>query len=110
MSDSKPPRPQPLWLTEQDVGACVDLNEAIAALEQGLRLEAEGKGVNVDKALATWTPASSMHALGSTMAERGFGGFKTWANTPAGPPPVSACSIRMMEGCWRSLRRDCSAH
>ena len=84
MSDSKPPRPQPLWLTEQDVGACVDLNEAIAALEQGLRLEAEGKGVNVDKALATWTPASSMHALGSTMAERGFGGFKTWANTPAG--------------------------
>ena len=84
MADSKPSRPQPLWLTEQDVGASVDLNEAIAALDQGLRLESEDKAANVDKALATWTPASSMHALGSTMPERGFAGFKTWANTPSG--------------------------
>ncbi len=84
MSENKPQRPQPLWLTEQDVGASIDLNEAIAALEHGLKLEAEGKGVNIDKALATWAPASSLHALGSTMAERGYAGFKTWANTPAG--------------------------
>lgn len=88
MSNSIPSRPQALWLTEQDVGDALNLNEAIAALDQGLRLEAGGNARNLDKVLATWEPASSMHALGSSMPGRGFAGFKTWANTPGGAAAV----------------------
>ena len=77
-------RHQPLWLTEEDVGASVDLNTAISALDQGIRLEAEGNAANIEKALATWAPAGSMHSLGSLMPERGYSGFKTWAFTPKG--------------------------
>lgn len=79
-----PERHQPLWLTEEDVGASIDLNTAISALDQGLRLEAEGDATNIVKALATWDPTSSMHSLGSIMPGRGFSGFKTWAFTPKG--------------------------
>lgn len=75
---------QPIWLTETDVGDSIDVNEAIEALAVALRLEADGKASNVQKALATWPPACAMHALGSLMPERGFAGYKTWCITPKG--------------------------
>ena len=78
----------PLWLTEEDVRSHVTLNDAITGLREGLRLEAEGLASNVDKAFATWDTKSSMHALGSMMPERGYAGFKTWANTPQGAAAV----------------------
>lgn len=79
---------EPIWLTEADVGACMSLNEAIEALQEGLSLEARSEAANVDKALGTWANGSSMHALGSMMPQRGYVGFKTWANTPNGATAV----------------------
>lgn len=79
---------EPIWLTEADVGACMSLNDAIEALQDGLALEARSEAANVDKALGTWGSGSSMHALGSMMPQRGYVGFKTWANTPNGATAV----------------------
>jgi alanine dehydrogenase len=77
-----------LWLTEDDVRACLTLNEAIEALSVGIRLEPLGEAANLEKVLATWGTTSSMHALGSLMNKRGYVGFKTWANTPNGAAAV----------------------
>lgn len=77
-----------LWLTEQDVYKTVSLNDAIDALEKGIVLEANGQASNVAKALGVWGQHRSMHALGSMMPERGYVGFKTWANTPDGAMAV----------------------
>lgn len=79
---------EPIWLTEADVGACMSLNDAIEALQDGLALEARSEAANVDKALGTWGGGSSMHALGSMMPQRGYVGFKTWANTPNGATAI----------------------
>lgn len=77
--------PQPLiWLTEADVVSLVKLDDAIAALELGLRDVAQGKAFNVPKALGAWGDGSSMHALGSAMPEAGYVGFKNWVNTKRG--------------------------
>jgi ornithine cyclodeaminase/alanine dehydrogenase-like protein (mu-crystallin family)/gentisate 1,2-dioxygenase len=76
------------WLQEKDVVDLVDLNEAIEALERGLRWEGEGGAVNVPKALGTWADGSSMHALGSVFTERGYCGWKAWANTKRGATAV----------------------
>jgi ornithine cyclodeaminase len=84
------PRHEPLWLTEEDVGSCIDLNNAISALEEGLALEASGDAANIIKALATWDPGSATHSLGSLMPGRGYAGFKTWAITPKGGSAVFA--------------------
>jgi len=40
---------QPIWITEQDVVELLDLGDAIAALEQGLRREANGQAQNIVK-------------------------------------------------------------
>lgn len=77
--------PEPLiWLTETEVVSLVKLDDAIVALEQGLRACAEGHGFNVPKALGGWGDVSSMHALGSGMPEAGYVGFKNWVNTKRG--------------------------
>src|SRR5215470_1487859 len=39
--------PAPLWLSESDVTALLDLDQAIAALEHGLGLEARGDALNM---------------------------------------------------------------
>jgi ornithine cyclodeaminase len=77
-----------LWLTEDDVRACATVNDVVEALGDTLVMEARGEAGNLDKALATWGPASSMHALGSMMPQEGFVGFKTWANTPNGAAAI----------------------
>ena len=77
--------PEPLiWLTEAEIVSLVKLDDAIVALEQGLRGCAEGKGFNVPKALGGWGDASSMHSLGSGMPEAGYVGVKNWVNTKRG--------------------------
>lgn len=86
--NSLPVKREALWLSEQDVGDCITLNEAIDALQEGLLLEARSEAKNLDKALGTWGEGSSMHALGSMMPMRGYVGFKTWANTPGGAAAV----------------------
>lgn len=86
MADNTP-NAGPLWLVEDDVRRLVSLNDAIDALDEGLRLEATGSARNIDKALGQWD-SSSMHALGSMMPDRGYVAYKTWANTPLGAAAV----------------------
>ena len=81
--------PEPLiWLTEAEIVSLVKLDDAIAALEQGLRGCAQGNGFNVPKALGVWGDGSSMHSLGSGMSEAGYVGFKNWVNTKRGATAV----------------------
>lgn len=73
-----------IWLREDEIVDLVDLNDAIDALESGLKEEGRGSANNIPKALGTWGDGSSMHALGSVFTEAGYCGWKTWANTKRG--------------------------
>lgn len=70
-----------LYLTESNVSALVDLNEAIDALQAALVLETRNETLNVPKSLGLFGASGSLHSLGSAFPSRGLGGFKTWANT-----------------------------
>ena len=80
--------PSPLWITEGEVVALLNLSEAIAALEHGLRLEAHGEMANMAKTHATWGSGSTLHAIGAASAGTGFVGTKTWAHTEGGATPL----------------------
>lgn len=73
-----------LWLTEQEIVSLVPLDDAIEALERGLRALGQGHGFNLAKALGGWSDGSSMHSLGSALPELGFAGYKNWVNTKRG--------------------------
>jgi ornithine cyclodeaminase len=87
---------QPIWITEQDVVALLDLGEAIVALEAALREEARGAAVNMPKTLLQYgssgegkgSPARSnnLHAIGGKLGD--LVGTKTWAHTEGGTCPV----------------------
>ncbi|TMI90465.1 MAG: ornithine cyclodeaminase family protein [Bacillati bacterium ANGP1] len=77
----------PLWIAEADVASLLDLGEAIAALEQGLRLEARGEARNMTKTHVTWQ-GGTLHAIGASFESTGIVGTKTWANTPRGATPL----------------------
>jgi ornithine cyclodeaminase/alanine dehydrogenase-like protein (mu-crystallin family) len=77
--------PDPLiWITEQDVAALVSLEDAIPALERGLRALGDGQAFNVPKALGGYGDGSSMHSLGSGAPDLGYVGFKNWVHTKRG--------------------------
>jgi ornithine cyclodeaminase/alanine dehydrogenase-like protein (mu-crystallin family) len=77
--------PEPLiWLTEQQVVSLVSLDDAIPALERGLRSLGEGVAFNVPKALGAFGDGSSMHSLGSGAPDLGYVGYKTWVHTKRG--------------------------
>lgn len=78
----------PLWITEGEVVSLLNLREAIAALEHGLRREACGEAVNMAKTHATWGSGNTLHAIGATFTSAGFVGTKTWAHTEAGATPL----------------------
>jgi ornithine cyclodeaminase len=78
----------PLWITEAEVVALLNLSDAIAALEQGLRLEARGEAANMAKTHATWGSGHTLHAIGATFAGAGVVGTKTWAHTEGGATPL----------------------
>lgn len=73
-----------IWLREDEIVDLIDLNDAIDALESGLKEEGGGVAKNIPKALGTWGDGSSMHALGSVFTQAGYCGWKTWANTKKG--------------------------
>ncbi|MEO6986013.1 MAG: ornithine cyclodeaminase family protein [Paralcaligenes sp.] len=77
-----------IWLGEQDISAQVALDEAINALESGLRSLGCGEGLNVTKALGGFDDGSSMHSLGSALPGSGYCGFKNWINTKRGAKAV----------------------
>jgi len=88
----------PLWITEADVVAVMDMADAIRALEAGLRAEARGDAINMAKTHVEWSSASSghgqaaahstLHAIGAAFVDEGFVGTKTWAHTEGGATPV----------------------
>ncbi|MGH7755281.1 MAG: ornithine cyclodeaminase family protein [Vulcanimicrobiaceae bacterium] len=78
----------PLWITEAEVVATLDLNGAIGALEAGLRLEAAGDAKNMQKTVASWGDGDTLHAIGAVVPGRGVVGTKTWAHTEGGATPL----------------------
>ncbi len=77
-----------LWLSERDVTSLVSMDDAITALEAGLRSQGKGEGQNIPKALAAYGDGSSMHSLGSTLPALGYGGYKNWVHTKRGAKAV----------------------
>jgi len=77
----------PIWISEADVVAMMDIGEAIAALEKGLLTEARGDAKNMVKTHVAWDGAT-LHAIGAAFATEGFAGTKTWAHTAGGATPL----------------------
>jgi ornithine cyclodeaminase len=73
-----------IWLTEQDVASLVSIDDAIPALERGLRALGAGDAFNVPKALGSFADGSSMHSLGSGAPGLGYVGYKNWVHTKRG--------------------------
>ncbi len=76
-----------LWITEADVAAMLDLETAMAALEQGLLLEARGEATNMPKTHVGWA-GGNLHAIGASFAGANVAGTKTWVYTPNGATPL----------------------
>ena len=79
---------QARWLTERDVADLVDLRAAIEAVEDGLRREAEGHVVPVEKTHGLWAGGHTVHALGAVDEAVGLVAVKAWAHTPGGATPL----------------------
>ncbi|MGE0651406.1 MAG: hypothetical protein AB7P12_06625 [Alphaproteobacteria bacterium] len=43
-----------LWINEADVCKLIDLSGTVDALEKGLKMEADGKAVNMTKTQTVW--------------------------------------------------------
>jgi alanine dehydrogenase len=78
----------PLWITEEQVVALMDMREAIDALEHGLLAESRGEASNMVKTHAEWGDGATLHAIGAVFPQAGFVGTKTWAHTPGGATPL----------------------
>ncbi|MGO1077530.1 ornithine cyclodeaminase family protein [Inquilinus sp. CA228] len=78
----------PLWIAEAEVAELLSMAEAIEALEQGLRLEADGAARTMVKTHVEWGDGHTLHAIGATMEGRGLVGAKVWAHTEGGATPI----------------------
>ena len=81
----------PLWISEADVVALMDMPAAIRALETGLVAEARGAASNMTKTHVEWQAAgghATLHAIGAVFAESGIAGTKTWVHSPGGATPL----------------------
>ena len=78
----------PLWISEAEVVAMMDMGEAIAALEKGLLMEARGDAKNMVKTHVAWGDGSTLHAIGAVFPGEQFAGTKTWAHTEGGATPL----------------------
>src|SRR5438034_1413617 len=78
----------PLWISEAEVVAMMDIGDAITALEKGLLTEARGDAHNMVKTHVAWGDGSTLHALGAVFAKEQFAGTKTWAHTEGGATPL----------------------
>ena len=82
------PDSSPIWISEADVVAMMDMREAIDALERGLLAEARNEARNMVKTHVEWGDGATLHAIGAVFTEAGFVGTKTWAHTPGGATPL----------------------
>src|SRR6266700_605367 len=78
----------PLWISEADVVAMMDIGDAIAALEKALLAEARGDAKNMVKTHVAWGGGATLHAIGAVFAKEQFAGTKTWAHTKGGAAPL----------------------
>src|ERR1700687_1542832 len=78
----------PLWISEAEVAALMNLGDAIAALERGLETEARGAAHNMVKTHVTWGDGNTLHAIGAVFPSAGYAGTKTWAHTAHGAAPL----------------------
>ncbi len=78
---------EPIWIAEREVVELLDLSEAIDALEQGLRREADGKALNMVKTHVAWGHGN-LHAIGAVFPGDGLAATKTWAHTERGATPL----------------------
>jgi ornithine cyclodeaminase len=79
----------PIWITEADVVALMDLTLAIGTLEAGLVEQARGAAANMSKTHVSWGPAhSTLHAIGAIFEGEGITGCKSWAHTEGGATPL----------------------
>ena len=78
----------PIWISEADVVAMMDMGDAISALEKGLLAEAHGEAKNMVKTHVAWDDGATLHAIGAVFPNEGFAGTKTWAHTPGGATPL----------------------
>ncbi len=79
---------EPIWISEAEIAGLMDMGDAIAALEKGLRQEAAGQAHNMVKTHATWGKGNTLHAIGAVFEAEGFIGTKTWAHTEGGATPL----------------------
>jgi alanine dehydrogenase len=81
----------PLWISEADVVALMDMRAAIGALEAGLVAEARGAASNMTKTHVEWQARgghATLHAIGAVFTESGIAGTKTWVHSPGGATPL----------------------
>ena len=70
----------PLWITEAEVVALINVPQAIEALERILPMEARSQARNMKKGVLMVGENDAMHVLGASVAGAGLCGFKTWVN------------------------------
>jgi ornithine cyclodeaminase len=75
----------PIWITEADVTGLLTLEEAIPALETGLRWQAQGRADSMPKTMLQFGHGN-LHALGARLGD--YVGTKTWAHTDGGTCPL----------------------
>ncbi len=78
----------PVWLTEEDVVATVDLVDAMDTVEAALGAQARGTSRSMEKTHVTWGDGHTLHAIGAVDEQAGLVGTKTWAHTEGGATPL----------------------
>jgi ornithine cyclodeaminase len=74
------------WVSEADVVRLLRLDDAIAAVDEALRLEATGRARTMAKTHIAWGDGHTLHAVGGEAG--GLVGTKTWAHTAGGAAPL----------------------
>lgn len=86
------PAREPLWITEADVVATIDLRGAVAAVRDSLLLEHAGTATALAKTATEFGGGhGTLHALGGTGIPTDGGhvvGTKSWAHTSGGATPL----------------------
>ena len=94
-----------IYLTEEDVRRLLPIDEAIETVEQGLREQGNGTGVNIPRhrVQAGGRGITMMlSVLGETAA---WPGSRLWAQEEH----WSCCTAKSLPGSWRSCKREALA-
>lgn len=78
----------PIWITEEEVVALVDLADAIDAVETGFRSQAAGTATAMTKTHASWGDGHTLHAIGAVDEVLDLAAAKSWAHSSRGATPL----------------------